>query len=199
MSDASPSVDQQDSQWSDVVLHSDASLSSIYPFIGSQQSMNGLLDLNTSQQSSLFASSEDVLEPQAKKNLITTFDFVGNPSASSLPPRPPKSVVSLPTTTSKNFSSSLSVTSVRKSPRLNKFDGFQHSQYTPKKKRRGALLVPAAAPSENVAPIASIPELKGQDPGPIPMEVLQAWGVECGVPPEVISKDALSKLGADDH
>ena len=69
----------------------------------------------------------------------------------------------------------------------------------PRRKGGGALLVPAAAPSENVAPIASIPELKGQDPGPIPMEVLQAWGVECGVPPEVISKDALSKLGADDH
>jgi len=46
--------------------------------------------------------------------------------------------------------------------------------------------------------IAAMPDLQGQDPGPIPMEMLQTWGVECGVPPEVISKDALTNTGNED-
>jgi hypothetical protein len=40
-------------------------------------------------------------------------------------------------------------------------------------------------------PIDELPDLQGQVPGPIPLQVLQGWGIDCGVPPEVITKEAL--------
>ena len=45
--------------------------------------------------------------------------------------------------------------------------------------------------SEQAIPIEAMPELQGQDPGPIPLQVLQGWGIECGVPPEVTTKETL--------
>jgi len=141
--------------------------------------------------------SEETSVPRAKKNLISSFDVASSTSTCELPPRPPKTVVSLPTVLSKNASAPLIATSVRISPRLSQPDGFQHIQYTPKKIRsvpRSA----ATSSSEPMTTIAAMPDLQGQDSGPIPMEMLQTWGVECGVPPEVISKDALTNTGNED-
>ncbi|RLN03512.1 hypothetical protein C2845_PM13G08100 [Panicum miliaceum] len=147
-------------------------------------------------------TQEETTVPPAKKNLLSAFDGVGSFTASStsiLPPRPPRPVVSLPTTVSlRDNSIPLATTTVRRSPRLNKSDGFQHAQYTPKKRRRSTKQPISSAPTISFVPVAAIPKLQGEDPGPIAVEVLQGWGIECGVPPEVITKEAILKLSSND-
>ena len=69
---------------------------------------------------------------------------------------------------------------------------------TPPRKKRSVPRSAATSSSEPMTTIAAMPDLQGQDSGPIPMEMLQTWGVECGVPPEVISKDALTNTGNED-
>ena len=141
--------------------------------------------------SELFVDSVDSTEPLAKKNLLSAFDVVGTSQTrkSNLPPRPPKRVVSLPTSTlALDSVTPLVTSSVRRSPRLNKLDGYQHCQYAPRKINKKSLGVSSSEQSNS---IEYMPDLQGQDPVPIPLQVLQGWGIECGVTPEVITKEAL--------
>jgi hypothetical protein len=83
------------------------------------------------------SNSEDTAEPLAKNNLLSAFDVAGSQhdSAFTLPPRPPKNVVSIPTSfQAQDNVTPLVTTLVRRSPRLNKLDGYQHCQYAPMEK-----------------------------------------------------------------
>ena len=71
---------------------------------------------------------------------------------------------------------------------LSAFDGYQHCQYAPRKINKKSLGVSSSEQSNS---IEYMPDLQGQDPVPIPLQVLQGWGIECGVTPEVITKEAL--------
>jgi len=130
-------------------------------------------------------------EPGAKKNLLLAFEGVRslNSRVTALPPRPPKNVVSLPIALSAaDNPTPLVMNIVRRSPRLNRYDGYQHCQYTTRKRSKKSV---ANASSDQPRPIEAMPDLSGQELGPIPMQVLQSWGVDCGLPSEMTSKEAL--------
>ena len=141
--------------------------------------------------SEMIVDSETIMDPLAKKSLLSAFDVVGSSQSRkpNLPPRPPKRSISLPTyfSTLDNVAP-LVTSSVRRSPRLNKLDGYQHCQYAPRKINKKSLGVSSSEQSNS---IEYMPDLQGQDPVPIPLQVLQGWGIECGVTPEVITKEAL--------
>jgi len=107
--------------------------------------------------------SDSTSEPTAKKSLLSAFDVVGSSHSRfvDLPPRPPKKVVSLPTSIpSMDNLTPIVMSTVRRNPRLNKSDGYQHCQYAPRKRSRKST---TAATSEQAKPIEAMPELHGQD------------------------------------
>ena len=107
--------------------------------------------------------SDSTSEPTAKKSLLSAFDVVGSSHSRfvDLPPRPPKKVVSLPTSIpSMDNLTPIVMSTVRRNPRLNKSDGYQHCQYVPRKRSRKST---TAATSEQAKPIEAMPELHGQD------------------------------------
>lgn len=78
-----------------------------------------------------------------------------------------------------NISTPLVESAVRRSTRLNSAtDGFHEVRIDkePSKKRRGSIIM--------------IDEKTGTS-GPLPIDILQGWGINCGVPPEELSLEAL--------
>jgi hypothetical protein len=110
---------------------------------------------------------------------------------------PLKTVLSLPSTVSiSNPLVPLEESSVRRSARLSRNkEGFQLFQLEdhPRKKQWVWAEVPitrkVAVQLLNDPPQPSQDEVIGQ----IPVEVMQAWGIECNVAPEEITEEALSK------
>ncbi|CAN6328775.1 unnamed protein product [Urochloa humidicola] len=138
----------------------------------------------------------------AKKCLQSAFDDVATTTKLAkpgLPPRPPKSVISLPSIVSQNSEAVPLVSStVRRSPRLNKSaDGYKHCQLvnTPRKKRKNIRGKDVASSgqteAEKVQVLDTLPVTQAEVDGPIPMEVLQDWGIHCGVPPSEVTENLL--------
>jgi len=92
-------------------------------------------------------------------------------------PRRPRKFVSLPSTLS-STSSPLLESSVRRSSRLNKNDGFcaVRLEREPAKKRK--------------INIVRIDDHTGEA-GPVPLAVLQSWGIDCGITPLELFDDTL--------
>ncbi|CAN6361595.1 unnamed protein product [Urochloa humidicola] len=137
----------------------------------------------------------------AKKCLLSSFDIAakqGAPSRMGRPPRPPKTVVSMPTTVSQNGETiPLTTEGLRRSPRLNKIaDGYKHCQLedSPRKKRKRAASKPAGVEGSEQQGTSVTQTLQVPDEpmrGPIPTDVLKKWGIECGVPPTEITEELL--------
>ena len=85
--------------------------------------------------------------------------------------------VHLPTFIS-NPACPLTKSSVRRSSRLNKSDGFCIVQLDRElaKKRKISII--------------HVDDHTGKS-GPVPLSVLQGWGIDCGLPPSELSNDAL--------
>ena len=126
----------------------------------------------------------------AKKNLLSAFDDVASSKHAGLPPRPPSNVVSLPTETSaKSVAVPIVSSQVRCSSRANKYSGGFKNCQLPTSQRRKRKSV-ADAISSVAVPEGGVGDIV---PGPIPVEVLQGWGIECGVHPSEVSDTSLLK------
>ena len=107
---------------------------------------------------------------------------------SFLPPRA-TGKVSLPTLVSKTKPNKpLSTTASRRHPRLHTPEGFHHVQLesTPRKRRR----LPTSTDFSLDAPPKPTDVVL---PAPVPLEILQGWGLQCNVPPSEVTQDALLK------
>ncbi|CAN6196796.1 unnamed protein product [Urochloa humidicola] len=172
----------------------------------SEEMVTGIHGTHTSMQ----VVQEEQLESSAKKCLLSAFEATSQAAKVGLPPRPPKKVVSLPTLVSaENETVPLVTSTVRRSPRLNKSsDGYKHCQLvsTPRKKRKGKgsqsmtrnsqeeQVAEHQAQDKGKSPVKALKNLKiteDEVQGPIPMETLKGWGVECGVSPGEITEDLL--------
>ncbi|CAN6173140.1 unnamed protein product [Urochloa humidicola] len=140
-------------------------------------------------------------EAIAKKCLLSSFDVAakqGTLTKVGCPPRPPKTVISMPTAVSVTSETvPLVAKELRRSPRLNKnADGYKHCQIedSPRKKRKGANSKSTSTEVSRKQDPSSLQALQvpiAAEEGPIPIEVLKKWGVECGVPPEEVTEDLL--------
>jgi len=115
----------------------------------------------------------------------------------TLPPRP-VGKLSLPYVISKSKAKKpLTIVGSRRSPRLHTPVGFNHVQLdsTPRKHRR-------AQPegSSHVVPSLDAPPKPTNDqiPAPVPLEILQGRGLQCNVPPEEVTLEALLKNKVQD-
>lgn len=150
-----------------------------------------------SQQMQLDEAADDSIN--AKKCLLSAFKSAATSSQipiAGLPPKPPKKMMQLPASLSSAVEGRpMVVSQVRRSPRLSKGkEGYKHCRLEdmPKKKRRNTAKGPG---SEVLAPLPSVKEgLMPEDvQGPIPMETLQEWGVECGASPREVTDALLLK------
>ena len=127
---------------------------------------------------------------KAKKCLSPLMDAVVTTAGPSLPPRP-AGKVSLPTMVSKAKSNKpLSSLNIRRSPRLNSLEGFQHTQLdgTPRKRRRQQVTAASVKGLSIDEPPKPTDDLM---PAPVPLDILQGWGLQCGVSPSEVTPKAL--------
>ena len=163
---------------------------------GSSSGLNMDLDVATA----LLDDSDSLVK--AKKCLSSLMDAVVTTAGPSLPPSLARKVC-LPTVVSRAKSNKpLSSVNIRRSPRLNNSqDGFQHTQLegTPRKRRRQQV-TPAGA--GDILPKLSLDDPpKPTDelmPAPVPLDILQSWGLQCGVPPSEVAPEALLADKSDD-
>jgi hypothetical protein len=97
-----------------------------------------------------------------------------------------KKKLSLPTVASASSSSTpLTQSSVRRSTRLTDKEGFRtvRLEHEPSKKR-------------NITGVVMVDEATGQV-GPVPISVLQGWGIKCGVAPGELTEEALLQAPAN--
>ncbi|CAO2144855.1 unnamed protein product [Urochloa humidicola] len=145
----------------------------------------------------------------AKKCLLTAFEATTRTGRTGLPPRPPRKVVSLPTLVAgDNDAVPLVTSTVRRSPRLNKnADGYKHCQLgdATRKRKKGQGNVLSKKGKQTVVDntigstddlarpqaLKDIPVTQAELEGPIPMEMLRGWGIDCGVSPSEITDDLL--------
>jgi hypothetical protein len=145
-------------------------------------------------------SPMDTEEIPAKKCLIALLDAVSDSSdaagddavsarldpaplsstaATPLPPRP-RGSISLPKAVSrKEPSKPLNVQATHRSPRLSKPEGFRHQQLvnrTPPKKRK-LLAAEQSSPTHSAFSLDAPPKPTDEMPAPVPLQVLQDWGV----------------------
>ncbi|CAL5065434.1 unnamed protein product [Urochloa decumbens] len=153
---------------------------------------NGLADMDMTADN-LTRLEGPCTEASAKKCLLSAFDTIAmSNSKSCLPPRPPRSVVSLPTNVAEGGNIvPLTNEGMRRSPRLNTTDGYKHCQLEdmPRKRRRGAANKGVSGTVQQ-KPI-ELPVKHDKAKSPIPLDVLKGWGVDCGVPPSEVTDDLL--------
>ena len=144
--------------------------------------------VSLTEQEAVPKHSDEII--MAKKNLLSAFDGVSSSQHAGLPPRPPSNVVSLPTVTSaKSVAMPVVSSQVRRNSRANKYSRDFKNCQLPTSQRRKRKSV-----SDAISSVA-VPEGGVGDivPGPIPVEVLQGWGIECGVHPSEVSETYLLK------
>jgi len=172
-----------------------------YPVIEADTETNPVHDMLHVVETASSAANSDalIMENPAppKKCLTPLLDAVA--TAASAAPLPLKHTgkVSLPEVVSKSkLNKSLTIATSRRSPRLNRTEGFLHVQLagSPNKRRKcQVVVVPTAGPSCDNPPKPS----DEAPPAPVPLEIMQSWGLQCGVPPGEMAQDALLNTRVD--
>lgn len=127
-------------------------------------------------------SSQSPIQPSPEDFEFQTTQNQPSPARVRGRGRPKKaSTLALPSVVSSDSPATpLTMQSVRRSTRLNSKEGFCAVRLETKKRK--------------VCPV-KIDESTGQA-GPIPLSILQGWGIECGIAPGELSDDALMQASS---